>query len=388
MVIVGVLALILGGVLGHIYSQKHATPPPSDDLLRERFKAAASEAMQVSQAGFLAQAKLVVENAREVATSEFQKQGLTLQKNLEPLRASLEKLESNISSLERARVGAYAGLTQQLENLSLAQKDLRLETSALVQALRDPKTRGSWGELQLKRAVEFAGMSAYVDFQTQVSVSNSDERSLQPDMVIRLPAGRHVVVDAKTPMRAYLEALNATTPDEKKRLFCDHARQLRDHFKKLGQKQYWAQFSPSPEFVVLFLPQESLLSAALEFEPQLIEDAVREHVIIATPTTLIALLKTVAYGWGEFQAAERARHVVSLGNELIDRFSTVLGYWKGVGVELKQAVEKYNQAVASTEARLMPTARALAGEKKLEEPEGVQVLPREMAVAETQTRED
>lgn len=383
-VIASLVALAVGFVFGRI---RPGVAQPSaeeqrlrEERLRESFRAAAAEALQANQEVLLQQTKLVAENLKTQSVGELQKQNLEIQKNMAPLQVALQKIEGELRGLEQARTVAYTSLGEQLKELSLAQKDLRTQAGALVQALRDPKTRGNWGELHLRRVVEFAGMVNHVHFSEQVS-AQGEGGALRPDLVVHLPNGRDIVVDAKVPLEAYTRGIHVENPDEKKRLMAEHARQLKDHFKKLGSKKYFAEFE-TPEFVVLFLNLESALVAALEQEPQLIEEALNERVLIATPTTLIALLKAVAYGWGEQKAAAQAQEMVALCRELMERFSVVNEYWQKVGLALGKAVETYNQAVNSTQTRLLVTARKLDETKSFEVTK-VQVRPVGAEVKET-----
>lgn len=337
--------------------------------MKESFRSAAVEALQFNQQLLLNQTKQAFETSQNLSAHQ-------LQSTVAPLQNALHKIEGELRGLEQTRTVAYTTLGEQLKELSMAQRELRTQAGALVNALREPKTRGSWGEVQLRRAVEFAGMLSYVDFNEQVNAA-TDEGNKRPDMVIRLPNKRVVVVDAKVPLEAYTRAIHVENIDEKRKLLGEHARQLRDHFKKLGGKRYFTEYE-SPEFVVLFLNLESSLSAALEVEPQLIEDAIKERVLIATPTTLIALLKTVAYGWGEAKATDQAREVVALGRELLERFVVVARHWENVGGSLGKAVEAYNQAATSTQNRLMVTARKMDEAKPL--PEMAPIVTRPQAV--------
>jgi DNA recombination protein RmuC len=273
-----------------------------------------------------------------------------------PVRDTLARLDGRLLELERARVDAYASLREQVRALADGQGQLRGETANLVKALRAPAVRGRWGELQLRRVVELAGMQERCDFVEQASVTLDGAR-LRPDLVVKLPGGKQVAVDAKAPLSAYLEALEARTDEVRRARLADHARQIRDHIAALSRKAYWEALRPAPEFVVLFLPGEAFFSAALEQDPGLIEAGAAVNVVLATPTTLIALLRAVAYGWREEAVAENARAVSDLGRELHERLASVGGHVARVGQRLAGAVEAYNQAVGALESRVLVSAR-------------------------------
>lgn len=373
--IVGILGLC-GGIAVAIWAlkQNKSNKDGSEDELKAlmqqvqaQFRAAASEALQANQQTLALQAKEVVENAQKISQSQLQKEGLELQKVIDPLKKNLTEIEQQIREIEKSRVGSFSALDERLKELALSQSELRGQTGSLVQALREPKTRGSWGELQLKRAVEFAGMTEYVDFNQQVNTTDSENNRLQPDMIIRMPSKRVVVVDAKVSLAAYLESVGEQEPTKKREWMVKHATQLRTHFKGLSKKEYYKQFAEAPEFVVLFLNTESSLAAALEVDPRLIEDALTQKVLIATPTNLIALLHAVSYGWAESQSAENAKKIVELGIELEKRINVVLGHWQKVGDNLNKSVAAFNSANTSVERNLKSTARKLNSEKDITE---------------------
>jgi DNA recombination protein RmuC len=326
------------------------------EKLADAFRSLSAEALQASSRQFLELARTSLEKYQEGARGDLEKRQAAIAELLAPVRDSLQRFEVKVGEVEKGRIDAYASLTQQVRSLGEAQQVLRAEAANLVKALRAPHVRGRWGEVQLRRVVEIAGMVNYCDF-TEQETAGGDAGRLRPDLVVRLPGGKSVVVDAKVPLSAYLEAMEAQEEAVRKERLAEHARQVREHVRRLSQKAYFEQFQPTPEFVVLFLPGESFFSAALEQDPSLLEAGAAQNVVLATPTTLIALLKAVAYGWKEEKVAENAREVSQLGRELHKRLADMGGHLAKLGRSLSASVEAYNAAVGTIESRVLVSAR-------------------------------
>jgi DNA recombination protein RmuC len=327
--------------------------------LSDTFKALSSDALKSNNQSFLELARATLEKYQESAKGDLEARQKAVDELVRPLRESLVQVDGKLGEIEKARLSAYAALHEQMKGLVETHLPmLRNETSNLVKALRQPTVRGRWGEIQLKRVVEMAGMLDHCDFIEQENVK-AEDRVLRPDMIVKLPGGKQIVVDAKAALTAYLEATEAVDEETQRAHLADHARQVRTHMTTLGRKAYWEQFETTPELVVMFLPGEMFFSAALQQDPSLIEFGVNEKVIPATPTTLIALLRAVAYGWRQEALAKNAQEVADIGRQLYERVAVLAKHWSDVGNRLEKAVEAYNSSVGTLESRVLVSARRL-----------------------------
>ncbi len=324
--------------------------------LTRAFTGLANQSLKSNSENFLRLAEQNLGAQQEKAKHEFGEREKAVENMVKPIQKSLEAAQKQIAELEKSRSEAYGSIRTQLEAMQESQKSLRQETHNLVNALRRPEVRGRWGEITLRRLVELAGMVEHCDFQEQVHTVGEGQ-IIRPDMIVRMPDRRELVVDVKTPLDAYLEAVEADNDTQRKLGLERHAKNVRAHIRMLASKAYWEQFDESPEFVILFIPGDQFLSAALNEEPDLIEYALSKQIILATPTSLVALLKAVAYGWRQLSLAENAKEIRVLAEDLYGRLATFVGHMNRVGRQLASSVDHYNKAVGSLERNVLPGAR-------------------------------
>jgi DNA recombination protein RmuC len=347
--------------------------------LREAFQALAGEALKASSDQFIELAKSKFDSLHQAAEGDLEQRKVAIQSMVSPLETALRDLRSEVSRVESARQEAYGSLRSEVQVLATTSKELREETGSLVNSLKQPQVKGKWGELTLQRVVELAGMASHCDFEKQQSI-DTEEGRLRPDLTVYLPGGTQIVVDAKVPLHAFLKAVSAASDAEYCEAMAQHASLVREHVRGLSAKEYWKELEPTPEFVVLFVPGESFFSAALEHDPTLIEDAIDKRVVLASPTTLIALLRAIAYGWKQQTAIENAGHITDLGKELYDRVVKFAEHLTDIATGLERANSAYNKAVASFDSRLIPSARKFremgVGSAEVPQIEPVETFPR------------
>ena len=355
--------------------------------LSDTFRSLAADVLKNTNESFLTLAGERLNSVRQETSADLEARQKAIEGVIAPVKESLETLDSQIRAIENVRSAAYGSLSEQVRSLAETQTQLRSETANLVKALRAPVVRGRWGEIQLKRVVELAGMIDHCDFYEQGSVTTDDGR-LRPDLVVRLPGNKNIVVDAKAPLQGYLEALEAPTEEIRVVKLKEHAAQVRIHMAKLSAKGYWEHLQPTPEFVVLFLPGETFFSAALEQDPSLIEMGVSQRVILATPTTLIALLRAVSYGWRQELVAENAQKISELGQELYERIATMVEHLASLRSSLNTSVTAFNRTIGALQERVLPSVRkfkelGIASKKDLKEFEPIDNVPRELPGTES-----
>lgn len=403
-IIIGALALVVGGVFGWLLArseasrlratleaerragvEKAALLDTAEARLREAFSALSADALRSNNQQFLELANTSLSRFQQGASQDLEAREKAVAALVKPLEDSLKRMDEKLGSVEKDRTSAYAELRTHMEQMTLNQVNLQTETRHLVTALRTPHIRGSWGEIQLRRVVEMAGMVDHCDFDQQVSVDgDGDGARLRPDMVIRLPGGKSIVVDSKAPLDAYLQAMEAADETARARFLELHARQVKSHINQLAAKSYWKQFPDAPDFVVMFLPGESFFSAACQCDPTLVDTAVAESVIPASPTTLITLLRTIQFGWRQERIAESAGEISKLGQDLHGRLRVFGNHLSDCGRGLQRAISSYNSAIGSFESRVMVSARRFrelgAGTgDELEALEPVQEIPRRLS---------
>lgn len=383
LLLVGVAFAALGGLLAHLIARARIAALTAEreaagerlSAMETSFAALSAQALRSNNEAFLQLAQETLKQFHVRASGDLAQKEKAVENLVRPIKEALEKTERQLREIENARKEAYGALGKQLEQVAQTQSQLQGETRNLVQALRRPEVRGQWGELTLKRLIELAGMVEYCDFVVQEQIDAEGAR-LRPDLVIRLPDAREIVVDAKTPLDAYLSAVEAASDEARRAHLEQHARTVRARVRELAGKSYWAQFANAPDYVVMFIPGEQFLSAAMDADRDLLEDALRQKVILATPTSLVALLRAVAYGWRQQAVAANAERIREVGEDLYRRINTFAEHLTRLGRALEQGVSAYNQAVGSFDAKLLPGARkftelGISAAKIIETPEPV-----------------
>ena len=373
--------------------ERLATITDAQERLSASFKVLSAEALQSSMAQLTELARAQLKTTQVEAKGDLEKRQQAVEQLVAPLKEQLGRVDAQLLRLDQERRESRGRLEAQLRTLTETGEKLRTETGALVTALRKPNTRGQWGQMQLRNVVELAGMVRYCDFVEQASLGGADG-TLRPDLIVSIPGGKHVVVDAKAPLQGVLDAYEARDEEEREQHFRAHARLLRKHIKALSDKAYWSQLDSAPDFVVMFLPGEHLYGAALEADPSLLEDAMAQRVLIATPTTLLALLRAVSYGWQQERVAESAQAISELGRELHGRMGKLSSLLATLGSRLNSTVRAFNEAVGSYEARVLPAARrfedhgAVSSDRELPELEQVTLSARSVPSAVTEADDD
>jgi len=365
-----------------VQAEREAAFELANAKLTQAFADISNRSLQANSDTFLKLAEQNLETRQAKVEGNFEKREKAVEELVKPIRDALDASHKQITDLEKARSEAYGGIKNQLESMQLSQKSLTQETQNLVKALRRPEVRGQWGEITLRRLVELAGMVEHCDFVEQVHTVG-DDKIFRPDMIVNMPDQRQLVVDVKTPLDAYLAAAEANDDAQRKLGLERHAKNVRSHIRMLSSKAYWKQFDESPEFVILFIPGDQFLSAALAEEPDLIEYALSQQIILATPTSFVALLKAVAYGWRQLALADNAKEIRILAEDLYGRLGTFVTHMNRVGRQLASSVENYNKAVGSLERKVLPGARkfvelGVSAKKDIEKLESLEPVPRTM----------